>query len=528
MNTTAPVAIRPERPIPISLLSILRAFSCTTLEAPKKDLNELLVTGATLHAQAVIPGDLYFAVAGSSHHGAEFARDAADRGAVALCTDAEGARIATQLTSLPILVSPKPTREIMGHVSAMIYGTDTGHAQTLGVTGTNGKTSVIYALSALAELLELSIGISTTAERRVNHEVMPSGLTSPEAPELHALLARMRELRVDLIGLEVSAHAVARHRIDGVTFDVVAFNNFSHDHLDDFDSLESYFAAKLALFRPEHAKRAVVVVDSQAGQRVAREAQIPVTRLATEYGQDADWHLAVTRESLDGVSFVLQGPQGAHLRGSIPLFGRFMAENVALAAIMLIEAGIAPERLAHVMRHREVPLAIPGRLEEMTLRAEAPEESDPPRIRFFVDYGHTPGSFQAMLEALGHVAPGRVLFLFGADGDRDTSKRHEMGRIAGREADVVIVCDYHPRSEPPERIRAQLIAGANEAGRAIVYEEADPRRAIRLAISLATPGDVILYAGPGHEDYQEVAGKKIPYSARNEVAMALREAGVMQ
>jgi UDP-N-acetylmuramoyl-L-alanyl-D-glutamate--2,6-diaminopimelate ligase len=147
--------------------------------------------------------------------------------------------------------------------------------------------------------------------------------------------------------------------------------------------------------------------------------------------------------------------------------------------------------------------------------------------RFFVDYGHTPGAFQAMLDALGEVAPGRVIFLFGADGDRDTTKREEMGRIAGAGSDTVIVCDYHPRSEPPEAIRAQLIAGARSAKRARVIEEGDPRTAVRLAVSIAEPGDVILYAGPGHEDYQEVAGQILPYSARDEVRGALREAGLL-
>jgi UDP-N-acetylmuramoyl-L-alanyl-D-glutamate--2,6-diaminopimelate ligase len=333
----------------------------------------------------------------------------------------------------------------------------------------------------------------------------------------------MIEQQVEGIALEVSAHATARHRIDGVNFDVVAFNNFSRDHLDDFGDMETYFAAKLALFAPEHAKQAVVVVDGPFGQRIARESKVPVTTLATEYGVNADWHLAITHQNLDGVSFALQGPGGAHFRGSVPVFGRFMAENAALALIMLHQAGISLDRVAAGLNAGRIPVYIPGRLEAMNPTAPLDRSA-----RFYVDYGHTPGSFEATLAALGEVAPGRVLFMFGADGDRDADKRGEMGLIAAKGSDIVIICDYHPRSEPPEAIRAQLIEGALSANHAEVLEVPDAREAIRRAISLAAPGDVILYAGPGHEDFQEVAGAQLAYSARDEVRGALREAGMLE
>jgi UDP-N-acetylmuramoyl-L-alanyl-D-glutamate--2,6-diaminopimelate ligase len=286
--------------------------------------------------------------------------------------------------------------------------------------------------------------------------------------------------------------------------------------------MESYFAAKLALFSPERAARGVVVVDSPHGRRIARESGIPVTTLATEYGEEADWHLAVVRQDLDGVSFALQGPDGARFRGRVPVFGRFMAENAALALIMIHEAGIPLARVEAGLENGLIPVRIPGRLEAVNPDSE-PDEAP----RFYIDYGHTPGAFAAMLDALGEVAPARVIFLFGADGDRDSTKRAEMGRIAGSGSDVVIVCDYHPRTEDPAAIRAQLIAGARSAQHAEVIEEADPRAAVRRAISLAGPGDVILYAGPGHEDYQEIAGQQLPYSARDEVRAALREAGML-
>ena len=524
MSTGDALSIRPQHPAPARLDELAVRFA---LE-PRGETADLAVTGVTLDSRDVRPGDLYAALPGARRHGASFARQAEASGAVAILTDDEGERIAREAGSaLPILVSEQHPREILGEVAAKIYGTDAHGvgdfaAKIFGITGTNGKTSVVYLLAELLRAAGFTPGLSSTAERRIGDEVIVSDLTSPEAPELHALLARMGEKGVDGVALEVSAHAVERHRIDGVRFDVVAFNNFSQDHLDDFGDMESYFAAKLALFAPEHAERGVVVVDSQYGQRIARESRIPVTRLATEYGQDADWHLAVTRQTIDGVSFVLQGPGGAHFRGSVPMFGRFMAENAALALIMLHEAGVPLERVEAGLERGRIPVYIPGRLEAMN--PELPLDAGP---RFYVDYGHTPGAFAAMLDALGEVAPGRIIFMFGADGDRDTTKREEMGRIAAAGSDVLIVCDYHPRSEPPEAIRAQLIAGARSANHAEVIEEGDPRAAIRLAISLARAGDVILYAGPGHEDYQEVAGQHLPYSARDEVRGALREAGLL-
>jgi len=514
-STTDDQSIRPHHPARTELSALAERFGLGVDAA-----TETAVTGVTLDSRDVRAGDLYAALPGARRHGAEFAVEAVARGAVAVLSDTVGARMVHDAgVTVPVLVAPGDPRELLGDIAAEIYGTGALDAKVFGVTGTNGKTSVVYLLAQLLTAAGVRTALSSTAERRVGDEVMPAGLTSPEAPELHALLARMIEDRAAAIALEVSAHAVVRHRIDGVHFDVVAFNNFSQDHLDDFGDMEQYFQAKLALFAPEHAARGVVVVDAPYGRRIARESQIPVTTLATEYGADADWHLAVTRQDLDGVSFVLQGPGGAHVRARVPVFGAFMAENAALALIMLHEAGIELAAVTAGLERGLIPVYIPGRLEAINPTGPGP--------RFYVDYGHTPGAFAAMLDALAEVAPGRIIFMFGADGDRDTTKRAEMGRIAAAGSDVLIVCDYHPRTEDPAQIRAQLIAGAQQASRAEIIECADPREAVRLAISLAAPDDVILYAGPGHEDYQEVAGVHLPYSARDEVRAALREAGLL-
>lgn len=504
--------IRPANNKPVLLSAIAERFQLTA-EVP---LTDIAVTGITLDSRDVRAGDLYVGMPGALRHGAQFWPQAKALGAVAMLTDEAGWKLVQD--DLPVGLVAEHPRSVLGQVAAFVYDTDSFDARFFGVTGTNGKTSVIYMLAALLDALGISPGISSTAERRIGDEVIVSSLTSPEASELHGLLARMREVGVGGVAIEVSAQAVVRHRIDGVLFDVVAFNNFSQDHLDEFGSMEKYFAAKAALFTPEHARRGVVVVDAEWGRRIAAQSSIPVTTLATEYGAAADWHLAVTRETLDGTSFVLSGPNGANIRASVPVVGRFMAENAALAMVMLVESGITPDDISAALGSTgALNVHIPGRLEKVS------GEDGP---RFLVDYGHTPGSFEVMLEALQRLSDGRVIMMFGADGDRDTTKREAMGAIAARGSDVLIVCDYNPRTEDPAQIRAALLEGARNSGAAAeLLEVADPATAIREAIKRAEPNDVILYAGPGHEEYREVAGSMIPFSARDEVRKALREAG---
>ena len=387
-------SIRPSRPIGETLENLVLRFGLSS-DASKAELHTR-ATGTTLDSRDVRPGDLYLALAGARRHGAEFAAQVEEKGAAAILTDQAGAELTRAAgVQVPVLVAPGDPRAIAGVVSAAVYATANLDAKVFGITGTNGKTSIVYLLAELMRAAGLKTGLSSTAERRVGDTVITSSLTSPEAPELHGLLARMIEQQVEGIALEVSAHATARHRIDGVNFDVVAFNNFSRDHLDDFGDMETYFAAKLALFAPEHAKQAVVVVDGPFGQRIARESKVPVTTLATEYGVNADWHLAITHQNLDGVSFALQGPGGAHFRGSVPVFGRFMAENAALALIMLHQAGISLDRVAAGLNAGRIPVYIPGRLEAMNPTAPLDRSA-----RFYVDYGHTPGSFEATLAAL--------------------------------------------------------------------------------------------------------------------------------
>ncbi len=512
MTGSPPAALRPQHPSPRSLHGLAETFD---LEV-HGDIDDLEVTGVVLASSAVRPGDLYVGVPGRNAHGASFAAAALDAGAVAVLTDAAGAELAAG-AGLPVLVTPD-ARAALGEVAAWIHRTADNPATLFAVTGTNGKTSVVYLLYGILRQLGVVAGLTSTAERRIGDEAVTSSLTTPEASELHALLARMREVDVRAVGVEVSAQALSRHRVDGLVFDVVGFTNLTHDHLDDYASMDVYFEAKRELFQPERSRRGVVTIDSEWGRRLVAESRIPVTTLSTNPDVDADWRLTVLEETATHTSFVLEGTGGRRLETLVPLLGWYMAANAALAIVMLVESGYDLEQIAHVLeRDGGVDAYIPGRAERIS-------GDRGPLV--YIDYGHSPDAFLQTLGAIRRFTTGKLIMLFGADGDRDTTKRAEMGAIAARGADVVVITDFHPRWEDPAAIRAALIAGAREAvPEREIHEIPDPRAAFRAALELAGEGDAILYAGPGHEDYHEVKGVKIPYSARDDAKQALREAG---
>jgi UDP-N-acetylmuramoyl-L-alanyl-D-glutamate--2,6-diaminopimelate ligase len=507
-----PTALRPQHPRPRSLHGLAQTFGFEV----RGDIERLEVTGVVLASSTVRPGDLYVGVPGRNAHGAAYAQAARDAGAVAILTDPAGAELAAD-AGIPILVT-EDARAALGDVAAWIHRTAENPATLFAVTGTNGKTSVVYLLYGILRQLGVVAGLTSTAERRIGDEAVTSSLTTPEASELHALLARMSEVDVRAVGVEVSAQALSRHRIDGLVFDVVGFTNLTHDHLDDYASMERYFEAKRDLFQPERSRRGVVTVDSEWGRRLVAESRIPVTTLTTLADAEADWRLTVLEETATHTAFALEGPGARRLKTSVPLLGWYMAANAALAIVMLVEAGYDLEQLARVLEESGgIDAYIPGRAERIS------GERGP---LVYIDYGHSPDAFLQTLGAIRRSTTGRLIMLFGADGDRDTTKRAEMGAIAARGADVVVVTDFHPRFEDPAAIRAALIAGAREAvPDREIHEIADPREAFRAALALAGEGDAILYAGPGHEDYHEVKGVKIPYSARDDAKQALREAG---
>jgi UDP-N-acetylmuramoyl-L-alanyl-D-glutamate--2,6-diaminopimelate ligase len=485
------------------------------------------VTGVTVGTGDLHPGDLFVGIQGLNSHGASYAAAAKQGGAVAIVTDRAGAELAAD-AGLPILIVDDP-RGALGGLSAWVYRTAESNALLFGTTGTNGKTSTSYLLEAIMRQLGLVTGLSSTAERHIGDLTVVSRLTTPEASELHALLARMREAGVRAVAVEVSAQAMTWHRIDGLVFDVVAFTNLSHDHLDDYADMEEYFQAKLALFDPEHGRRGVVSLDTAWGARVVAESRIPVTTIATvghataDDVSSAEWVVEVLDETAAYTEFRLTGPDGRSLVTREPLIGWHMAANAALAIVMLVEAGFELEAIGAALAVDDdgeggIQAYLPGRTERVS-------GDRGPSV--YVDFGHSPDAFENTLAAVRKFTTGRTIMVFGADGDRDATKRHEMARVAAQGSDILVITDHHPRFEDAASILATLLEGAKLAVDQPLetYEVSPPEAAIRTAVSLAREGDSILWAGPGHQDYRDIRGVRTPYSARDEARAALREAG---
>jgi UDP-N-acetylmuramoyl-L-alanyl-D-glutamate--2,6-diaminopimelate ligase len=512
LGSGEPSILRPEYPLSRPLATLVSEFD---LDA-RGSLDGVEVTGITLSTENLLPGDLFVGMPGLRRHGASFAVQARQGGAVAVLTDAAGAALAAD-SGLPVVVVDSP-REALGAISAWVYRTADSAPLLFGITGTNGKTSVSYLLHGILKQLGLVSGLSTTAERQVGELTVTSSLTTPEATEIHGLLARMRESKVRAVVLEVSAQALTQNRVDGLMFDVVAFLNLSHDHLDDYSDMEMYFAAKHALFEPDRARRGVSSLDTPWGQRVVDESRIPMTTISSLDGVDSDWKVTVLDERADFTRFTLAGPEGHSLTTIVPVIGRHMAANAGLAIVMLVEAGFHLDAIGHVLeKDGGIVAYLPGRIERV---------SDQTGPAVYVDYGHSPDAFLTTMAAVRQFTSGRLIMLFGADGDRDPSKRIEMGRIGSEGADVLVITDYNPRFEDPAFIRNILLEGAATADHpAEILEVPSQARAIRAAISMAREGDTVLWAGPGHEDHIDVRGKKIPFSARAEARLALREAG---
>lgn len=528
LSARIPPVLRPEHPTPRPVAELANAFGLRVVGS----LDGVETTGVTLSAAEVQPGDLFVGVHGANRHGAEFAADAAERGAVAVLTDADGVAVA-EPSGLPVLVVDDP-RAALGDVSAWVYRTNPDEAelpQLFAVTGTNGKTSTSYILEGVLKQLGLVTGLSSTAERHIGSLSVTSRLTTPEASEMHALLARMRESEVRAVAVEVSAQALSRHRVDGIVFDVVAFTNLSHDHLDDYADMEEYFQAKLPLFQPEHGRRGVVSLDTDWGQRVVQDSRIPVTTITVHPEVEAEWHVDIVEAHAAYTEFRLTGPEGRELTTRVPLIGWHMAANAALAIVMLVEGGFELGAIAHALEtnHRTyaderdgtvvsaIECYLPGRTERVS-------GNSGPSV--YVDFGHSPDAFLNTLAAVRQFTPGKVVMLFGADGDRDTTKRADMARVAAEGSDILVVTDHHPRFEDAASIRKTLVDAARAAyPEHEIHEVSPPEAAIRAAVALVGEGDSILWAGPGHQDYRDIQGVRTPYSARDEARAALREAG---
>jgi UDP-N-acetylmuramoyl-L-alanyl-D-glutamate--2,6-diaminopimelate ligase len=543
--------LRPSRPVGEALVPLAERVGAVA--APGASVSEvasdLVVTGVTLRSQDAVAGDLFAALPGAAAHGARYAADAIGRGAVAVLTDPAGLELIGALVDVPVLVHPNP-RAVLGEVAAAVYGNPSERLRVVGVTGTSGKTTTTYLVEAGLRAADRVAGLIGTVGISIDGRVEPSALTTPEAPDLQALLAVMVERGVDTVVMEVSSHALTLGRVDAVHFAVGGFTNLSRDHLDFHPTMQDYLDAKAKLFDPEsatHADISVVCVDDDAGQTIAALAQGPTTVSAS--GREAAWGIEQVRTEPGGQEFVAIDPAGVHHELRIALPGRYNVANGLLALALLDAVGVSPEQAAPGLRTATVP----GRMQPIHGGQD---------FLAVVDYAHKPGALRAALETLraqlggqersdtgdgsggqersdtgdgsggqersdtGDGSRGRLAVVFGAGGNRDQGKREPMGAVAAELADLVVVTDDNPRDEDPDDIRAAILAGASAVDAdAQLVELGDRRAAIDFAVSWARAGDVVLVAGKGHEAGQTSHGQTKPFDDRDELAAAIAELG---
>ncbi|HVA53793.1 MAG TPA: UDP-N-acetylmuramoyl-L-alanyl-D-glutamate--2,6-diaminopimelate ligase [Acidimicrobiales bacterium] len=441
--------------------------------------SSLEITRVENDSRDCVPGTLFFAMPGTIQRGARFARDAVERGAVCVVSD-ENLKL-----DVPVVVAPtSQLRALLAHASATVTGHPETKAKLVAVTGTNGKTSVTSIVASLGRALTWNTSsIGTLTNER----------TTPAAPELFRTLATMAAnfdpaINDSLIALEVSSHALDQHRVDGLRFCVAAFTNLSHDHLDYHGTMEEYFQTKATLFTNEYARRAIIWIDDPYGERLAELTELPVTRVSRADAVDVD-------TSLLGSTFFWRG----HLVNS-PLVGGYNVDNALVAMAIMSTLGANDAAVAASMGD---VTSVPGRFEMLYGR----------EVTVIVDYAHTAVGLQRLLSDVRAMRTGgRIITVFGAGGDRDRSKRPEMGRVVSELSDFTILTSDNPRSESPDAIIDAVATGFAPGARTV--RESDRRRAISLALESASSGDVVVLAGKGHESTQTVGDLVIPFDDR--------------
>ena len=448
-------------------------------------------------SRKVGPGALFFCVRGEKVDGHEFGAAAVAAGAVALVVERE-----LEVDVAQVVVDD--ARAAMASLAARFWGDPTAELRVVGITGTNGKTTTAFLVREILEAAGIRCGLLGTVRQVVGGRDEGAERTTPEAIDLQGTFRRMLDAGDRACAMEVSSHALELHRCDAIRFEVALFTNLTQDHLDFHGDMEAYFRSKRRLFEME-PKAAIVNVDDAYGRRLAEEFDC-VTFSAD--GAAADYVARDVSFDAAGSQFAVVSVGGeVGVRTGLP--GRFNVANALAAFAVASEMGVAADIAAAGLARAE---RVPGRFEPI-------DEGQP--FAVIVDYAHTPDSLENVLEAARELAAGRVLSVFGAGGDRDRDKRPKMGRAGASLSDLAIVTSDNPRSEDPQAIVAEILAGIPES--AEVEVEVDRRAAIGRAFERARPGDVVVIAGKGHEQGQELAeGRKIPFDDRDVAREELR------
>ncbi len=477
----------------------LRALIGSTALPMRSDLK---VTGLAMDSRAVQPGDLFLACPGSRRHGSMFIPEAIKRGAAAVLVDTSESTWAADKDKYGVPVFPIPDlRRRVGFIADSFYSKPSAELHVIGITGTNGKTSVSHYLAQALDAGDARrCGVVGTLGCGFLEALVPTGLTTPDPITLHRGFRQMQERGARSVAIEVSSHALLQDRVQGVRFDTAVFTNLSHDHLDYHTDMQSYAYAKELLFLQPGLKSAVINLDDDFGRRLP--ARIPRSVSVIGYTLDGRQHPGCRVLSADILCMSKAGLEldigfsGERIRLKVELLGRFSAGNVLAGVAALLASGDSLETAGRRMAGLK---PVRGRMEVF---------GDARQPTVIVDYAHTPDALRQALQTLREICPGRLFCVFGCGGDRDREKRPLMGRIASENADVVVVTDDNPRNEDPDNIVRMILKGIEKP----TIVEHDRRRAIETSLSMAAVDDLILVAGKGHENYQEIKGERRDFS----------------
>jgi UDP-N-acetylmuramoyl-L-alanyl-D-glutamate--2,6-diaminopimelate ligase len=490
----------------VELQGILSGRRLTTLSPARSSVTvPETVSGISYDSRHVVPGGLFVALKGQHADGAAFARDAVARGAAAIVSESP----APPDVHVPWTVV-SDARLALALLSAAFYGNPSAEMKVIGITGTNGKTTTAYLVASIFEAADVPCGVLGTVGYRIGDEVREATRTTPEAPDVHRLMREMVNRGCGACAMEVSSHALSLRRVDGISFSAAVFTNLTRDHLDFHEDMEAYFQAKRRLFEllPDGAA-SLINLDDPRGASLATFAKRPITYAINRAADITPGPLSF---SLDGLSFDVRTPGGPlHIASS--LVGRPNVYNI-LAAIAAATALDVP--FGAIEQGIAALDGVPGRFQV------ASDKTDD--VTVVVDYAHTDDALRNLLETARPLARGRLITVFGCGGDRDRTKRPLMGAVAGRLSDVIVITSDNPRTEEPRRIIEEIQRGItpdtrrDSEQRILTY--VDRREAIARAVELATPGDLVLIAGKGHERYQAIGTTVLPF---DDVAVA-REA----
>lgn len=494
--------IRPLANFSLNLSEVAQLISAHNSEAISKLATNIEITGVVHSDSEVEPGDIFLAIPGVKVHGASFITAAVARGALAIVTDSAGAALATEL---PILVV-RDVRSAGAMIASALYQDPTRDLGAIGITGTNGKTTVATLLYQLFAGAGRDTGLIGTIETRIGSEVLKSVRTTPEAPELQSLAAVMRERHMRHLVMEVSSHALSMNRVKASHFAFVGFTNLSQDHLDFHKDMESYFRAKAKLFSYEYAEFGFINIDNEYGARLATECEIPVATLSRS-NSSAQWHFTQIHIIQSGAEISIRGNGGILIESKTSLLGGYNLDNLLMAVAIAHESGIDPVEIAALIPSLT---GAPGRVESVSLGQN---------FTALVDYAHSPDAVEKVLAAVREFTSEKVIAVLGCGGDRDSTKRPLMGRALASGSDIAIFTSDNPRSESPTEILYQMTAKLKINEPSMIIE--DRLAAITYAVNLARDGDTVLILGKGHEMGQEVAGVINPFDDRLTLAHAI-------